>query len=105
MLGEVERHHHRGADTFGFVRQRVDDPLRQPEAFGTDFGDGSLHGNVVGTVDLREEVGFDVDDDNAVLLPVDMRTHRSEVFRLAQIVEREIDGVVDVSELVNVVKA
>ena len=47
------------------------------------LGHDGLYGNVVGAVNLGKEVGFDVDYDDAVFLPVDMRAYGSEILRLA----------------------
>ena len=47
------------------------------------MGHGGRYGNVVGAVNVGKEVGFDVDYDDAVFLPVDMRAYGSEILRLA----------------------
>ena len=40
------------------------------------FSHGGLYGNMVRTINLEQEVGFDVDYDDAVFLPIDMRDIR-----------------------------
>lgn len=83
MLFEVESHHDGATDTFHFLCSRVDDALNEVKTFSAYFCNGGLHCDMVGTVNLCDEVGFDVDNNNAVFLTIHVRTHRSEVFGLA----------------------
>ena len=105
MFAEVVRYHDRGTDAFHFLRFSIYDALGEMKTFCSDFCYGGLYGNVVGTINLRKKIGFYMDDDDAVFLPVDMRTYGSKIFCLTQIIKREVDGVVDVTEFVDVVEA
>ena len=75
------------------------------KAFRSYFGNGSLYGDMVWCEDLFDEICFDMDNDNAGLLPVDSGTYGSEVFSLAQIVKRKLNSVVDVTEFIYVIEA
>ena len=83
MLAEVVCYHDGGAGTFHLVRFRVDNALGKVETLRSDFGYGGLHGNVVGTVNLCQEICFDMDDDDAVFLPVYVWAYGGEIFCFA----------------------
>ena len=89
MFVKVVSYHNGGTDTFHFVCFRVYNTLGKVKTFCPDFSYGSLYGNVVGAINLCKEVGFYVDNDNPVFLPVDVWTYGSEIFSFTQIVKEK----------------
>ena len=75
------------------------------ETLGSYFCNGSLHGNMVRTINLRKEICFNMDDNDAILFPIYIRAYRSEIFRFSQIIEREVNSVVYMTEFVDVIEA
>ena len=83
VLAEVVSYHDGSAYTFYFLRLDIYDTLRKMKTLRAYLGHGGLYGNVVRAINLGKEVGFDVDYDDAVFLPVDMRAYGSKIFCLA----------------------
>ena len=69
-----------GVDIIG-LGFRIDDTLCQMETLGSYFSNGSLHGNMVRTINLRKEICFNMDDNDAILFPIYIRAYGSEIFR------------------------
>ena len=105
MLFEVESHHDGLTDTFYFIRCGLNDPLDEMKAFGSNFRNGGLYGNMIGCENLLYKIGFDMNDHYADLFPVHSRTYGGEIFSLPQVIERKVDSVVDVTEFIYVVEA
>ena len=105
MFFKIESNHDGGANAFDFLCFRVDHPLGEMKTFSSDFRNGSLYGNVVRTVNLCKEVRFDVYNDDTVSFPIDIRTHRSKVLGFSQIIEREVNRIVHMAELIDIIKS
>ena len=83
VFGEVEGYHDGGTYAFYFLGFRINDPLGEVEAFGSYLSDGSLHGDMVRTINLCEEVCFNMDDNDTILFPIYIRAYGSEIFRFS----------------------
>ena len=105
MFFQVESNHDRLADTFDFLRFRVNHPLNEMKAFSPNFRNSGLYSDMIRCENLLYKVGFDMNNDYADLFPVHSRTYGSKVFSLPQIIERKVNGIVDVAEFVYVVEA
>ena len=105
MLFKIESNHDGGADALDFLSFRINHPLGEVKTLCPDFRNGSLYGDVVRTVNLCKEVSFDVHNDNAISFPVNVRTHRSKILRFSQILEREINRIVHMAELIDIIKS
>ena len=82
MFFQVESYHDRFADTFHLLGFRVDHPLDEMKAFGSNFRNGGLYGNMIGCENLLYKIGFDMNDHYADLFPVHSRTYGCEIFSL-----------------------
>ena len=58
MFFQVESYHDRFADTFHLLGFRVDHPLDEMKAFGSNFRNGGLYGNIIGPKILGESTGL-----------------------------------------------
>mgnify|MGYP001529479784 CR=1 FL=1 len=80
MFFQVESNHDRVADTFDFLRFRVNHPLNEMKAFSPNFRNGGLYSDMIRCENLLYKVGFDMNNDYADLFPVHSRTYGSKVF-------------------------
>ena len=104
MLLQVVGYHHRMANAFHITRLGVYQPLGEAEALVPDFGNRGLDGDVVRRKYLRKEVHLDMNHHDGIFAPIHIGAYGGEIFGFSQIIKGEIDGVVYVSEFVNVVE-
>ena len=75
------------------------------KTFGADFSNGGLYSDMIRAINLCKEVRFYVYDDNAVFLPIDVRAYGGKILGFSQIIEREINRIVYVAELIDIIKS
>ena len=105
MLLKIESYHNGGAYALDLLCFRINHPLCEMKTFGADFSNGCLYSDMIRAINLCKKVRFYMYDDNAVFLPIDVRAYGSKVLGFSQIIEREINRIIHVAELIDIIKS
>ena len=98
----VVAHHDGAAFALHLASAGIDGTLKQGETLATYPFHRCLYDYLVGIVYRCYEVGIDICHHNGDALKDVLASHVQEIARLAHVVEREVDIVVHVPELINV---
>lgn len=104
--GGIESRHDGDARAFHFSGLGVDHTLRHPETAPRHACHLGEYGYRFGDVGRREEVAIDVYDHYVDSLPIDSARHYlREIARLAEVEQCDVDGIVEMSEHIEVVES
>ena len=103
-LLEIVVDHYRVADTLYLLCVEANQSLQQVYAFVPQFGDGSLYRHIFMRKHLAEEIYIDMYHHHRRLFHHPVRKQCREVSRLAQVIVREVDRVIHMTQRIEVAK-
>ena len=104
LLLQVVQHQYRQAPALHLLRISVNDLLFQMKTLVAEFDGTGAYGNPVSAFNLGKELHFYLYHEDSIPIPVKTFAHGRYIVSLTRVVELKIDGIVYVSELVNVVE-